>query len=467
MEELGPLYVKVGQILATRPDFVPHHVRQELAQLNDEATVEPFTAFEPVLEEELGPGWRDRFQAVDTGEPLGSASLAQVYKAVTADGTPCVIKVQRPGARTAVRDDMKVLRTAARLLGLAAPRFKEVVAPDALLEALFTVMEPELDFTREAKNMNAARIHVARFTRLSVPVVIDATPRVLVQTLADGVPINKVKPDTLTNEQRTALAGDLIAFMLRSYFVERTFHADPHPGNILISDTGTAHLIDWGMVGRIDRNAGTAFLGAFLSLVRNDGAGMARQWINLGYATPWSNISGFIADVSNAVPHWADASLDELNFGVALTAVLRFSTSRGIRITPLASVVGKSVANIEGSVRCICPDLKLSDALRDALPDIVKDLLGEIFSAEQVAQSAIDGLTAAAKVPTQVEALLDDMAGRQFTIQSRAGLTDARWQPRTFLRGVLTTSLVTAAAVALTRNRTRQEREAMRRTPSA
>ncbi|MFH9423874.1 ABC1 kinase family protein [Streptomyces sp. NPDC017529] len=459
LEELGPLYVKVGQILATRPDLVPEHVREELAQLNDEATAEPFAAFEPILDEELGPDWRRRYPCLRTGEPLGAASLAQVYKATTADGTPCVIKIQRPGARAAVEADMKVLRRAARALGTAAPRLKEVVNPQAVLEALFTVMQPELDFTREATNMKAARKAAKRFRRLSVPKVLEATPRVLVQTFADGVPINKIKPHTLTRKQRTALARDLITFMLRSYFVQRTFHADPHPGNILVSEAGTAHLIDWGMVGKIDRNTSTAFLGAFLALAHNDGAGMARQWINLGSATAWSDVAGFISDVSAAVPHWADASLDELNFGVALTAVLRYSTSRGIQVTPLVSVVGKSVANIEGSVRCICPDIKLSQALHEALRDILRDLLSEVLSTEQVARAVIDGLTAVAKAPTQMQALLGDLAARQFTVQSRTNLGVPKGKqplPHPTSRSVLTTGLTAAAAAALTRNRIRR-----------
>ncbi|MFK8844955.1 ABC1 kinase family protein [Streptomyces sp. Ac-502] len=263
LEELGPLYIKVGQILATRPDFVPQYVRDELEFLNDEATVAPFAGFEMILEDELGPNWRQHFQSIQTQEPLGAASLAQVYKGVMADGTLCAVKVQRPGAREAVWGDMDVLRKLARLIARSAPHFSEVVDVQAILEVLFTVMRNELDFTLEARNMKKARKAAKPFKCISVPKVILATPRVLVQSFADGVPINKVKPDSLTKTQRKKLSYELISFMFRSYFVERFFHADPHPGNVIVNERGKAHVIDWGMVGRIDRGTSAALWGRF------------------------------------------------------------------------------------------------------------------------------------------------------------------------------------------------------------
>ncbi|MFK8910809.1 ABC1 kinase family protein [Streptomyces sp. YS-3] len=424
LEELGPLYVKVGQILATRPDFVPQYIRDELENLNDHANVEPFSRFAPVLEDSLGADWRQQFTEIHTEQPLGAASLAQVYKAVTADGTPCVIKVQRPGASAAVLGDMTVLKRVARLIAKAAPHFNEVVDVGAMLEVLFTVMEDELDFTREARNMKDARKAARGFKRVRVPKVITATPRVLVQTFADGVPINRVKSDDLSKKQRKEISYQLIQFMFRCYFLERKFHADPHPGNIIISPDGKAHLIDWGMVGRLDRTTSAAILGTFMAMAHNDGTAMARQWVNLGTATPWSNVSAFIGDLTRIVPHWTDATLAELNFGVALMTLLRYSSHRGIQITPLVSVVGKSVANIEGSVRCLYPKLKLSTALRRTLTTIMRDLLLDTLTEEQAAQAGLHLLSVLTQAPAQLQASLADLSARQLTVQTRTNLGD-------------------------------------------
>ncbi|MFI2235869.1 ABC1 kinase family protein [Streptomyces chrestomyceticus] len=424
LEELGPLYIKVGQILATRPDFVPQYVRDELELLNDEATVTPFAGFEAVLQDELGPDWRQHFRSIQTHEPLGAASLAQVYKGVMADGTPCAVKVQRPGAREAVAGDMGVLRKVARLIAKSAPHFSEVVDVQAILEVLFTIMKNELDFTLEARNMKKARKIAKHFKRIGVPKVILATPRVLVQSFATGVPINKVKPDSLTKKQRKKLAYELISFMFRSYFVERFFHADPHPGNIIVNERGKAQMIDWGMVGRIDRGTSAALLGALLAFSRNDGAGLARQWINLGSLTPWSNSTAFTGDVARVLPNWYDATLEELNFGVAFMSVVKYSTARGIQVTPTATIAGKSVANIEGCVRYIYPKLKLANALRGVLEGVLMDLWREAAAPDQIAQWSTDVLAMMNAVPGQLQSLLDDVSGRQFTVQARTNLGD-------------------------------------------
>ncbi|MFJ5920859.1 ABC1 kinase family protein [Streptomyces ardesiacus] len=424
LEELGPFYIKVGQILATRPDFVPDHVRSELGLLNDEATAQPFSAFSPVLEQELGPGWRERFTSVRTERPLGSASLAQVYRATLADGTPCIIKVQRPGADRAVLGDMRALRKAVSVITRFTPHFNEVIGIDAMMEILFDAMRDELDFTREASNMKAARRLARDYRRISVPKVLHAAPRVLVQSLADGVAINHVKDDALTVKQRKQIARQLMDFMFRSYFVTGRFHADPHPGNILVSQDGTAHVIDWGMVGRIDRSTRMAMLGVLIGMMCNDAEVVARQWIHMGAATSWSNTTGFVQDLSRKVPLWSNATLEELHYGVALMSVLQYSTKRGIQVSPSVSVIGKSLANIEGSVRCLYPRLKLVKSLSSTLNNIMHDLLREEAAPERLAQRLLDLLVFTNKSAGHLEALLRDLASRQFTVQARTNLGD-------------------------------------------
>ncbi|GAA3560213.1 AarF/UbiB family protein [Nonomuraea rosea] len=403
---------------------MPQYAIDELEHLNDQANVAPFSMFEPVLEDELGAGWRSRFRAVHTDQPLGSASLAQVYKAIWADGTPCVIKVQRPGSEAAVRGDMAVLRKAAWLIAKTAPRFCEVVDVQAMLETLFTVMDAELDFTREARNMKRARKNAKQFKRLRIPKVLEATPRVLVQTFADGVPINRIKSGDLTRKQRKEIAHQLMGYMFRGYFVDRFFHADPHPGNIIISPDGKAHLIDWGMLGRLDRGSSLAVLTCLLGITRSDGAALARGWARLGTATPWSNMSAFVGDVSRIVPHWADASLAELNYGVALMTLMRYSSERGIQISPLVSVLGKSLANMEGSVRYIYPKLKLDTALQSILQDIMRELLLDNLDVRQSSQVLLECLAAVNGAPAQLQAFLSDLADRQFAVQARTNLGD-------------------------------------------
>lgn len=426
LEQLGPLYVKIGQILSTRPDFVPDYVREELALLTDQATVRPFAGFVPTLEAELGPQWRDSFQSFETDQPLGAASLAQVYRATLRDGTPCVVKIQRPGSHGTVLGDMTVLRRVTRIIGKVAPRFNEVIDTGAMLDVIFRAMNDELDFTREAANMKAARKAAKEFKTIKVPKAILATPRVLIQTLADGQAAHRLKEDELSRKQRKKMAKEFVAYMFKGFFVERTFHADPHPGNVLVSPDGKAHVIDWGMVGRIDRSTSAAMLGTMIGMAYNDGPALAQSWIRLGSTTPWSDIGGFTSDITRFVPHVTNASLAELNFGVALTSVLTFSSDRGIQTSPNISILGKSVANMEGTVRHIHPGLKLADSIRDVLQDILLDMAKDLASPEQLAQYGLHALHALTHGPGQGIRALNDIADRQLTVHNHTRLSDNR-----------------------------------------
>ncbi|MFE6483769.1 ABC1 kinase family protein [Streptomyces sp. NPDC057757] len=427
LEQLGPLYVKIGQILSTRPDFVPDHIREELALLTDQATVRPFATFVPTLEAELGAGWRESFSSFDAGRPLGAASLAQVYNATLRDGTPCAVKIQRPGSHGSVLGDMAVLRRVTRVIQRLAPRFSEAIDTRAMLDVVFRAMGDELDFTREAVNMKAGRKAAKEFKTIKVPKVLVATPRVLIQTLADGQAAHRLKDNELSRKQRKKIAHEFVAFMLKGFFVDRTFHADPHSGNVLISPDGKAHVIDWGMVGRIDRSMSAGMLGTMIGMAYNDGPALAQAWIQMGSTTPWSDVGGFTADIARFVPHVTNASLAELNFGVALTAVLAFSTKRGIQTTPNVSILGKAVANMEGTVRHIHADLKLSDSIRDVLQDILLDLARDLGSPEQLAQYGLHTLRTLTQGPGQGIRVLNDVADRQLTVHNHTRFHDTRY----------------------------------------
>jgi len=253
LEELGPLYIKVGQMLSTRPDICPEYLMEEFEHLHAKVSVTPFTEFEPVLEDELGRDWKRYFREVKT-EPLGCASLAQVYYVVLKSGRPAVVKIQRPGVKQAMLDDMALLAALVRRLAKRMPDFNDVMDLEAMLDVVFSSMRPELDFTIEAENMDDFRDRVEDFDTLSIPEVLYATPRVLVQSLAPGKSIRDVNREDFPEDQREAIGRDLMTFMFWGFFVDRKFHADPHPGNVFISPDGEANLIDWGMVGKIDLN---------------------------------------------------------------------------------------------------------------------------------------------------------------------------------------------------------------------
>jgi ubiquinone biosynthesis protein len=417
LERLGPFYVKIGQMLATRPDMVSPTMIAEFQNLHDEVDVQPFCEFEPVLEENLGPNWKRLFDDIDTLRPLGAASLAQVYRVTLHGGRAGVIKLQRPGIRKLVLADMALLRQAARLVTRTAPRFSTVVDIESMLSNIFDAMEPELDFTKEAANMDQARKSVRHFSSLAVPEVIAATPGVLVQSMAPGTSVGRINPACLSEQERQGIAKDLTAFMYRGYFIDRFYHADPHPGNVFIEPGGPATLIDWGMVGRLDQRTSMRLLLTLMAVGRNDGHGLAKAWTEMGRTTPWSDIPGFSADMAQLVPKVAFASLEDVNFGVTLTAVLERATRRGIASSPAISLLGKSFANLEGCVRRIAPELALTDVFEKEVKRIILNLVREAISPQETARKSLEGLIVATTIGEQMRALADDMTNRQVTVQ--------------------------------------------------
>ncbi|MDT0380553.1 AarF/UbiB family protein [Streptomyces sp. DSM 42041] len=417
LESLGPFYVKLGQMLSTRPDMVPQSMIDELENLHDRVDVQPFSFFEPVLAEDLGPDWKMRFDDVQMQEPLGAASLAQVYRVTLPGGRPAVVKIQRPGIRDRVLADMALMRKAARIVARVAPRFNEVLDVEGMLTSVFDAMEPELDFRGEARNMDDAREHVRRYRTLRVPKVLHATPRVLVQSMAPGSSVRHVDRAEFDDDERLEIARDLVRYMYRGYFVDRMYHADPHAGNVFAAPGEPATLIDWGMVGRLDRRTSLRLFPLLMALVQNDGHDLARHWAEMGRVTPWSDMPGFAHDMASFVPQISHLSLEDFNFGVSLTKVLQRATKRGIASPPALSLLGKSFANLDGSVRCLAPEIVVPDVFREEAPGILRDLLCEFLSPTQLLRNGMEFLVSASSVPQELRGLLSDTANRQLALQ--------------------------------------------------
>ncbi|MGW6239439.1 ABC1 kinase family protein [Streptomyces sp. NPDC055094] len=455
LQSLGPFYIKVGQMLSTRPDFVPPAMIEEFEKLHDQVTPVPFHVFEPVLVEAFGARWPRLFREIDTSTPLGAASLAQVYRAVLADGTPAAVKIQRPGVEMVMTQDMAVLRRAARVFARAAPRFTTVIDLPAMLGVLFDAMEGESDFRKEAANMRMARRLTAEHKHLTVPLVLlEPTRRVLVQSLAPGTSIRDADPETFTADERAGIGRDLMAFMFRGFFLDRYFHADPHPGNVFVAPGHPAHLIDWGMAGRVEANVSRSLVLALLNVAANDGTGLAKTWTEMGHPTPWADLPGFRTDMAALVPKVTSASLEELNFGVTLTAVLTHATRRGIQSSPVIALLGKSFANLEGSIRHLCPELSITDVFGENLRTIMFGLAQETLSEQQAARTALELMIAAPGSLQQAREILRNLANHDSAPTSTAnGSAFGRGRPSTHAHHTRPALILAAAIIWSSRRR--------------
>ncbi len=433
LERLGPLYIKVGQVLSTRPDLVSQTVIDALQDLHEQVMVRPFSEFEPVLVKNLGAHWHYRFKEIDTEVPLGAASIAQVYRAVQNDGQEVVLKVQRPGVAASTRLDMEILAQAVKLAMKRMPDVAEIFQPEAMLEVVFSAMRPEIDFTAEAANMDEFREMLDQFEHLEVPEVLDVTKEVLVMTKAPGVSIRECNLDDFADKEREAIARDLCAMLFHGFMVDGLFHADPHPGNVFVAPGEPATVIDFGMVGRIDRKMALGYTRFMMAMALNDGEAAGRAALEMGTLTSRANIAGFLSDMQRHIPTVAHQSLQQMEFGNDFNQFLVFCTKRGIAVNPAIALFGKATANLEGSLRRFAPELTPFDVFRDTMGDIIRDQAKQMMAEEEILRIANEAFSATRSFPEQARYLLQAIVNGQYVLRTRddsAAIHEAREDAR-------------------------------------
>lgn len=419
LEHLGPLYIKVGQVLSTRPDLVSQTVIDALQDLHEQVMVRPFSEFEPVLARNFGAHWRYRFKEIDTEVPLGAASIAQVYRAVQNDGQEVVLKVQRPGVAASTRLDMEILAQAVKLAMKRAPNIAEIFQPEAMLEVVFSAMRPEINFTIEASNMDEFREMLEQFDHLEVPEVLDVTNEVLIMTKAPGVSIREANLEDFSEKEREAIGRDMCAMLFHGFLVDGLFHADPHPGNVFVAPGQPATVIDFGMVGRVDRRMALGYTRFMMATALNDGEAAGRAALEMGTLTSRANVAGFLSDMQRYIPTMANQSLKNMEFGTDFNQFLVFCTRRGIAVNPAIALFGKATANLEGSLRRFAPELTPFDVFRDTMGDIIRDQAKQMVAEEEILRVANEAFSATRSFPEQARYLMQAVVNGQYVMRIR------------------------------------------------
>jgi ubiquinone biosynthesis protein len=419
LEQLGPLYIKVGQVLSTRPDIVSQAVIDALQDLHEQVMLRPFSEFEPVLEANLGSDWRSGFREVDTAQPLGAASIAQVYRAVREDGTELAIKIQRPGVAAAARLDMEILAQAVKLVMKLTPQVAEIFQPEAMLEVIFSAMRPEIDFTIEARNMEEFRDLLKNNAHLQVPDVIRVTREVLVMSKAPGTSIRECRLEDFTQSEREEIGRAIATMVFRGFMVDGVFHGDPHPGNVFVAPGEPATIIDFGIIGRIDRRMSLGYTRFMLAMALNDGEAAGRAAVEMATLTSRSDVAGFLGDMQRYIPTMAKMSLNDMEFGNNFNQFLTFYSKRGIAVNPAVALFGKASANMEGSLRRIAPELAPFDVFRDTMGAILRDQAKQMHSGGELLRIANESLMAGHAIPEQLRYLANSIVNGQYVLRIR------------------------------------------------
>jgi ubiquinone biosynthesis protein len=343
LEELGPTFAKLGQILSTRPDLLPPEFVAELASLQDD--VAPMTEAEvvSVMEEELGVPWEDVFDSIDA-EPLAAGTIGQVHRARLESGDRVVVKVQRPTARDEILRDLSLLELFAEKTSNRAV-FHRVIDLPAAIEHLSSSLRRELDFKQEAGNIERMRSVVASFSRIGAPAVYEqlTTSRLLVLEEIPGVPVRQAPQGPARREA----ARQLLEFYYRQILGDGFFHADPHPGNMLWSDE-QIYFLDFGMVGELPAETRDLLLLLLLAFWLEDVPFLTEVVLMLADSAPDDlDMRALEQELAALLRRFRHASLGEIQLGPVLQELTQIATRHGVRLPASLALTGKALAQMQ------------------------------------------------------------------------------------------------------------------------
>jgi len=363
LEKLGPTYIKLGQLLSTRADLIPTAYAKALGRLQD--SVEPFgfDEVERIVSTELGFRISKGFASFESS-PLASASLGQVHRARMRDGREVVVKVQRPGIRECIAADMEGFANLAEFADNHLEAGRRYGFAD-LLNQFRRSLTGELDYRREAANLTSLGRILRPYDRLLVPEPIGdyTTSTVLTMDFVPGRKVTDLGPLARLELDGSLLAEQLFQAYLDQILVEGFFHADPHPGNVLLTPDGRLALVDVGMVARVPKAQRHLLVKLLLALSDGNGKGVADAAVALGRPLDTFDGVGFCSQATELVEQSQGMSMDEIDAGSVVMELMRISGDNGLRLPPELSMLGKALLNLDQVAHTLDPGFNPTEAI--------------------------------------------------------------------------------------------------------
>lgn len=406
LEELGPTFVKLGQILATRPDLLPENFIVELAKLQDDVQPEPFAQIKEVIETELKGSLGELFLEFQE-QPLAAASTAQIHRATLPSGQLVVVKVQRPGIRETMQRDLLLLKRLTRLTKFA-PNIA-VLNPQEAIDELLISTNLELDYLNEAHNIDQFAENNQEIKYLRVPQVYNqyTTSKVLVMEYLEGVRLDNLSYLEAEGYNREDIANKLVHNYLKQILEDGFFHADPHPGNIHIVDTKIAFL-DFGLVGVLSPSLREKFQELLMGIALQDMELMTRSVMGIGLWRGRVNAKKLARDLEEVYSDYINLPLEKINLAELMERILKTARVNNIAMPREMTMLMRGLVTLEGVIAKLAPDLSIIEL---AIPYARKLFFENWDPKEELAQGlggAFRLSRSAIKLPEKLLTLVDN-----------------------------------------------------------
>ncbi|MCA9257968.1 MAG: AarF/ABC1/UbiB kinase family protein, partial [Planctomycetales bacterium] len=448
-EELGPTFIKLGQVLSTRPDLVGAELASELEELQTNVAADPGDVARSVVEEELGRPIEEVFSEFDD-VPVASASIGQVHRARLKTGQRVAVKVQHRDILHRVRVDLDILSGLAQL----AERVPDLTyyRPAATVAEFQRTLRKELDFQRELRHLEEFRRALAEneHIRLPRPYGDLSTSRVLVMEWLDGTPLSAEETSLLPKSELTDAARHGAEIYLEMIFTHGLYHADPHPGNLLLMNDARIGLLDFGMVGRIDDSLREQIEDLLAAIVEQDGQRLASTVVRVGSTPTGLDESALNVDLVDFTSHYANQPVDRFELAAALTEMLDLIRRHEIVLPAAITMLLKVLVMLEGTGRRLAPDFSLMEVLKPFRKKIVARRLSPSRQLRKARRMASEFEQLAETLPRRLRDLMQQVETGKFDVHlDHRGLEPS---VNRLVLGMLTSALFLGSVLLVTHN---------------
>ena len=454
LEKLGPTFIKLGQLLSTRADLLPGPYLEALERLQDQIEPFPYEQVEQIVSTELGVRISKAFADFDPA-PLAAASLAQVHRATMRDGRAVVVKVQRPDIRELIVGDLEALGEIAHFLDQHTELGRRYEFDNMLVNLRKSLLR-ELDFTIEANNLRTIGQNLAEFEEIVVPEPIDdfSTTRVLTMEYISGKKITALNPLRLLDIDGGLLAEELFRAYLKQFLVDGLFHADPHPGNVFLTDDDRIALLDLGMVGRVTRTFQDNLLRLMLAISEGRGETAAEAAIKMGEAKEGFDRESFKRRITDLVAGHGDAVLSKHDAGKVTLEIARISADCWFRLPPEFTMIAKALLNLDRVVYTVDPNFNPNLIIRERANELLQQNILKTIAPTNLLAGVVDLKEFAEKFPNRVNRILDAVGNNELrfkvdAIDEKVVLEGLQKVANRITLGLIVAALIVGAAMLM------------------
>ncbi|PYS80726.1 MAG: ABC transporter [Acidobacteria bacterium] len=454
IERMGPTFIKLAQLMSTRADLLPQAYIDALTRLQDKVGPFPFTEVEQIVNTELGVRISKAFADFDS-QPMAAASLGQVHRALMRDGRDVVVKVQRPGIREEMSKDLEVLGEIASFLDAHTEAGRKYEFTP-LLEEFRKSLLHELDYRLEARNLAVFADNLRDFERIVVPQHVEdyTTSRVLTMEYVRGKKITSLSPLAKIELDGYQLAEHLFQAYMQQILVDGFFHADPHPGNVFLTDDGRVALIDLGMVARVSPRFQENLIQLLLSISEGRGDETADMTIKMGEPKLNFDEKSFRRSVSDLVLQSQNAQLENIDAGRVVLRITQISGDCNFRLPPDFTMIAKTLLNLDQVVHTLDPKFDPNFAIRNYANVIMQRRMQKALSAGNLYGTVLELKDFAQKFPSRINQLVDTLTNRGIKIEvdaidERSLLASLHKIANRITIGLLLAALIVGAALMM------------------